>query len=882
MTWSELVSKRTQTAKHFAKANSTRRVFQQVMKTPLHYHNHPDGSGYDNEVDLRQDAVDVADLDGFSANRAKIHFDLGHMKHNHAEDGWFAVGGRNGESNIGLRLNNVGLMDWRNKEFTGLLNKPSYDRKNLTFEPNSVTLGVEDHRQAVHAGNIVTWSNLWPGVSMRWLIDGRKVKTEVEFDPTARAKVLGRVDLLNHLFFTLIFKLELGGMMGRNGIAWLKQGGQAKNPTLGFDDLNGQDIWLTDADDRALGFMPLDRAYSERYEVAPGRFDQDEIDLVKRIYVRNGQTFLMVGARVPQINGMHAGSVVFDPTFEDQPDGSAGKDTFIESSAPTTVRGTSIRLRTDTGAKHSLLEFDTSSIDSDATCDSATLSLWSEDSAAGVDSYDIYSLASGVDTWVENQATWNNYKSGTSWPGSSGAQTSGTDYEAGSLGSISYPLLSAGTEATASLTASRIEGWFGATNTNYGLLIGITGSTDLRDWKSSDASASGDRPKISIEYSTGVVVIPAAASAIGARANPTFLAGNLLLSSLIASAVGQKVDPTVVSGDLSLTPAEASAIGDKVDPTVQITGGGISVSPDAASAIGQVVAPTVIKGNLLLSNLIASAIGAVVDPSVVKGNLLLNNLIASAIGAVIDPTVQIAGGGTLVTPGPASAIGQVVAPSVVKGSLLLSNLIASAIGAVVDPTVQIAGGGTFVTPNPASAIGQVVAPTVIKGSLLLTNLVASAIGQVVAPTVIEGNLLLSNLVASAIGAIVDPSVQITGGGISVSPDAASAIGQVVNPTPVTGSLILVPDPAAVVGRVVAPSVAFSSLVFTPNPASVVGQTVAPTVLVTGGNTTVIPNPASVVGLAILGLVVVSGVRLLDVTASDAAKFIVIVSDKSRS
>jgi hypothetical protein len=121
--------------------------------------------------------------------------------------------------------------------------------------------------------------------------------------------------------------------------------------------------------------------------------------------------------------------------------------------------------------------------------------------------YDIYSLHSNVATWVETEATWNDYKSSTAWPGSGGARTSGTDYEAdASPPTITFPASSPDTEAQAdlttgnNLTAARIAGWFGAVNTNYGIGIAITGSTSGRQWHSSSAATAGYRPKLVIEY----------------------------------------------------------------------------------------------------------------------------------------------------------------------------------------------------------------------------------------------------------------------------------------------------------------------------------------------------------------------------------------------
>lgn len=209
--------------------------------------------------------------------------------------------------------------------------------------------------------------------------------------------------------------------------------------------------------------------------------------------------------------------VYVDANFTDQPAEASSKDTHSESTDPDNNSGTDVKFKTKTTVRHGEIEFDVSSISDSATCDAATLSLWSEESAI-TKTYGIYSRHSNVATWTELGLTWNNYKADTAWPGSGGGLTGGTDFEAdASAPTIVFPNSSANTEATAdltsgnNLTAARIAGWFGAGNTNYGLVIGITGDADTRDWHSSGAATAGYRPKISIDYTVVAgLSIPAA------------------------------------------------------------------------------------------------------------------------------------------------------------------------------------------------------------------------------------------------------------------------------------------------------------------------------------------------------------------------------------
>lgn len=207
--------------------------------------------------------------------------------------------------------------------------------------------------------------------------------------------------------------------------------------------------------------------------------------------------------------------VKIDTDFSDQPDEASSKDSWINTSASSTNYGTDNNVYTDQDSRRVVLEFDASSIASGATCDAAVLSMWSVTSFSTRD-FDIHSLTSTVESWVETEVTWDDYKTSTAWPGSSGIGTSGTDYEAdASPPFISWPDNAVDAEGTGDLTtgstldAARIAGWFGGANTNYGIAIAITGSTSRRQWHSSAATTAGLRPKIAITYTAaGGVTIP--------------------------------------------------------------------------------------------------------------------------------------------------------------------------------------------------------------------------------------------------------------------------------------------------------------------------------------------------------------------------------------
>ena len=205
--------------------------------------------------------------------------------------------------------------------------------------------------------------------------------------------------------------------------------------------------------------------------------------------------------------------VTVDPTLTLQPDATAGKDTYVRSGVPTYNHGANSNLMTLTTTK-GLIEFDCSSIPSDATCDDATLYTYQNSTSTALAwTIMVYSIASGNADWPEGvkngsaggagDSCWN-YKdqssgSETAWAGSAGLGTSGTDYEASSIGSFSGNRSDAnGTEYSTLLTAARVAGWFGAVNTNYGMLL--TTSSNIGALGSSDNATAGYRPKLVINY----------------------------------------------------------------------------------------------------------------------------------------------------------------------------------------------------------------------------------------------------------------------------------------------------------------------------------------------------------------------------------------------
>ena len=191
-------------------------------------------------------------------------------------------------------------------------------------------------------------------------------------------------------------------------------------------------------------------------------------------------------------------------TYSAQPDGAAGVDTYLFSSSATTNFGTDVAMgigenNSATGrVARGLIKFDLSSIPSNATIVSATLSLWTASDLSDNDRIlRVYRLKVPFD---ESQATWNLARTGASWqsPGASGVN----DRETLDIGSMqilaSEPI---GVQKQISLSPAKVQELVNGIFANNGFLLAM--DTELNDrfnYKSSDTSTAANRPMLVIQY----------------------------------------------------------------------------------------------------------------------------------------------------------------------------------------------------------------------------------------------------------------------------------------------------------------------------------------------------------------------------------------------
>lgn len=190
-------------------------------------------------------------------------------------------------------------------------------------------------------------------------------------------------------------------------------------------------------------------------------------------------------------------------TYTSQPNETAGTDTRISSSSPTSNFETNVNLgvgEVTSGAQtlRTLIAFDLSSIPTNATVTSATLTIWIE--SDGSDNARTLRAFRLKRAWVESQATWNVYATGSSW-GTAGAGNS-TDAETTDVGSAAITSSqAAGDPIDIALDVTSVQEMVTGTFANHGWLLKVdTESDDQYTYRSSNSAASAERPKLVIEY----------------------------------------------------------------------------------------------------------------------------------------------------------------------------------------------------------------------------------------------------------------------------------------------------------------------------------------------------------------------------------------------
>jgi hypothetical protein len=202
----------------------------------------------------------------------------------------------------------------------------------------------------------------------------------------------------------------------------------------------------------------------------------------------------------------------------------AAEDTYLSANDVTFNNGGNTQLHVDattgTSRRTTLLKWDLSSIPTNATVSSASLSLYVEDASSLV--FNLYNMRRA---WVEGtgnrtasttSANWNTYDGAASWGTVGAANTSSDRYDTNLWGAGTSSFSSTGSK-TVALNADGVavvQGWLSGPASNYGLIMqNYSGSTsNAVFFSSSEATTPANRPKLNITYCNAVPKAPVVTS----------------------------------------------------------------------------------------------------------------------------------------------------------------------------------------------------------------------------------------------------------------------------------------------------------------------------------------------------------------------------------
>ena len=544
------------------------------------------------------------------------------------------------------------------------------------------------------------------------------------------------------------------------------------------------------------------------YLDVPRAWDATEAEVIGQYEVRNQGGTHYITVRVPRAWLAAATYPVHvDPTITLQPDAAAGVDANLYSGSPNSNYGTSSIAYIGCGSSGSLyrhlLKFDLSSLPDNAILISSILTLYQTNARTNPNTIEIFRSKRA---WVESQATWNEYATGSSWqePGGFGAD----DCDATVIGSRTFTVPeTAGYRDFVLTPMTKADLDFG----NGWLLKAadeVTRDED-RGFRTSDYYTTAYCPRLVIEYIAGTGVtdaltangITTGAPVLGAPA----LTQNVVTYNLTATAitagtptlgapqVGQVHALTGTAITAAAPVLGRPAIGQVHVLTVAAT---VAGAPDLGTpAIGQIHALAgagIVAGAPALGAAAIGQVHALTAPAITAGRPMLGSPIIGQIHAFAAVTLE-AQAPALGAP----ALGQVhalTATAIVTGQPVLD---APSLARIVALT---AAGITAGAPQlTAPAIGQVHAltaeaiaagqpalgtPALVRIVALTASGIVTGAPQLTAPAIGQVHALAAETIAAGQPALGTPAlvriVALTASGIVTGAPqlTAPAIGQV--------------------------------------------------------------------------------------------------------
>ena len=433
------------------------------------------------------------------------------------EDGWTSFGV--GQDCIRFRLAGIGYLHWPTRTWQRIVDAPTYDRAKLRSINRPLILGPQGAEAELYPVGLAEWTGLWniagDNVWMRQRVEGRILKEEVGLSQRARVWIATNArptTPATETFFGLIYELD-----PHKVYRWY-QAGHALDIDAGFDDLAGM-VELRTVTNDLLARMPQSSAH---VDVADPSIADTNVPLRKRIWrdPTTGRFFLALGARVDELARLPEGTLVFDPTYETQPDAAAGKDTYVDGDSPTSTNATAADLYLghltgdplDWTDRHVFVRFDLATVEG-VEHTAATYYFYNAvaDWTNRGNQY-AYRILPANNAWIE-ACSWNYaVPSSVRWAGDSGSDggpdagcsQSGTDFDATMLGTVNCGNSDEAVGKEWSIPWDLTE--FGEmVSANHGF-IQYSSATGLA-MCSSDHATAAYRPKLVVDYAVGGGVI---------------------------------------------------------------------------------------------------------------------------------------------------------------------------------------------------------------------------------------------------------------------------------------------------------------------------------------------------------------------------------------
>jgi len=285
---------------------------------PQHFESVIDSGEFDSAISMQAKRVTNAQLDGYIMNESGWHYAVQTVTpaqstvqpNSQSAIGTVGFGGRQGAHWLRFRLRNVGYIHAPTRTVDDIGGQPDYSSTPIVTEitrPLSNHPSINDGERTIKSK--IVWPDIWttPGggaLSIEWITNADGLKENIVINQAGREWLAANRPPgtpATETYFGFRFQVDASDIPR----AFVK--GVLTDLVSGDTTDDEGATELRDAQDRVLGFMPLDRVHVR------GRGGVR--NLVKRFYRAQNQTWLFVGVRVDELVGLLPGDLVFDPSI---------------------------------------------------------------------------------------------------------------------------------------------------------------------------------------------------------------------------------------------------------------------------------------------------------------------------------------------------------------------------------------------------------------------------------------------------------------------------------------------------------------------------------------------------------------------------------------